>query len=232
MSETITTGDEMKNLVLSARTAAILENMATINPSAKIEKGSVLRTADAGQGMVLVAAIDEEIPYQFPIMDLRQFLAIIKLDAFKESTMLMTSKYVDIVGKKTKTRFHASAENLVDLPEGDMVFTDLNIKCVLDHQSYTDFKKACGTLGHKYARIENKGGKVYMVGTTPDVDTSNDYSVELGETAEADAHIIVKVENLKLMAGDYKLAASSTLSVLHLATMDDRINYYIGAEMA
>ena len=105
---------------LSKRTLAILKNYASINPSIVLETGKMLRTADADQSILVMTEIDEEIPMKFPIMDLNSFLTILSLEPFEECTLAIGEKFIDIIGKKVQTRFHAAAKSMVELPDDEL----------------------------------------------------------------------------------------------------------------
>lgn len=218
-------------LNLSKRTTAILKNFASINPSAVLEAGSLIRTASPTTTILALAQIDEIIPFKFPIMDLNSFLGILSLPAFSECNLMMDSKKIELIGDKTSLKFWSAAESLVDLPDGELDLPDGDINCVIEDEQYHDFTKACGLLRHEFFEISNRGGKVFITALTPNIDTSNNYEVMLGETDKADASLRFKSSNLQLLRGDYKVEASSEGNYAKFTTMDDRITYLIGAEL-
>ena len=219
------------SLNLSKRTTAILKNFASINPSAVLEVGSLIRTASPTSTILALASIDETIPFKFPIMDLNSFLGILSLPAFSECNLMMDAKKIDLIGKNTSLTFWGAAESLVDLPEGEIDLGEGDIICVIEDEQYHDFQKACGLLRHEFFEICNRSGKVYITALTPNLDTSNNYEVMLGETTKPDASLRFKSSNLQLLRGDYKVEASSEGNYAKFTTMDDRITYLIGAEL-
>lgn len=217
-------------LNFSKRTFALLSNFSKINPAICLEQGKQLRTADSGGSILAVAQIDEEIPSKFPISDLSSFLSILGLDAFKECTLTMDDKKIDLQGKQTTMTFFAGAESLVELPPGEVQLDPGEIKAVIPEGTFKDFKSACRFLKHEFCRISNRAGRVYLTALTPDTDTSTVYEVELGSTDQADSMVTLKVDNLKMEAGDYKLEAVAG-QYARFTTMDDRVYYLIGAEI-
>lgn len=221
----------MSELNISKRTLHILKNFATINPAVVLEAGNVLRTADPGQSILVIASIDETIPVKFPIMMLSSFLGVLSLPAFSECTLNMDDRKIEMIGKKTSMNFWAAAESLVELPDEELELPEGDIKAVIEEGVYNDFKKACSFLGHEFCKLSNRGGKVYITALSPSVDTSNNYEVELGATDQADAELILKTDNLKMIPGDYKVEGSSENNFVKFTTMDDRILYMVGAEL-
>lgn len=217
-------------LNLSKRTFALLSNFSKINAAICLEPGKQLRTADSDGSILAVAQLDEEIPVKFPISDLPSFLSIMGLEAFKECALNMDDKKIDLQGKQTTMTFYAGAESLVELPPGEVDLGPGEIKAVIGEETFKDFKSACRFLKHEYCRISNRGGRVYLTALTPDTDTSTVYEVELGSTDQADSVVTLKVNNLKMESGDYKLEAAAG-QYARFTTMDDRVFYLIGAEL-
>jgi hypothetical protein len=233
-----------EKLTLSNRTTAILANFSKINPSMKLEAAvedtsletgfkQQIRTANANSSVLAIAEIEEKIPFSFPISDLSSFLGILKLPQFKDEDCIlqMDEKKITLYGKKTKMNFWAAAESLVELPEGDLEFDPGDIVACISEEQFNSFDRACKLLGHEYCKLMNDGGKVYLVGTTKGVDTSNDFVLELGETDKPDAYIMLKTSYLLMMPGDYKIEASSEQKYAKFSTMDDKILYVIGGEI-
>ena len=59
---------------LSEKTLALLKNFSTINQSILFKKGNTLRTMSVMKNILAEADIEEEIPQDFAIYDLVQFL--------------------------------------------------------------------------------------------------------------------------------------------------------------
>ena len=59
---------------LSEKTLNLLKNFSTINQSILFKQGSSLRTISVMKNILAEATIDEEIPQDFGIYDLNQFL--------------------------------------------------------------------------------------------------------------------------------------------------------------
>ena len=63
-----------KTMNLSDSTLNLLKNFSTINQSILFKEGSSLRTISVMKNILAEAVIDEEIPQDFGIYDLNQFL--------------------------------------------------------------------------------------------------------------------------------------------------------------
>jgi len=62
-------------------------------------------------------------------------------------------------------------------------------------------------------------------------DTSNDFSITVGENSPTDFTYFFKVENLKLLSGDYKVEVSQK-GISHFTNVNKSIEYFIALEAA
>ncbi|AIM51751.1 sliding clamp DNA polymerase accessory domain protein, partial [Dickeya phage phiDP23.1] len=60
----------MQEITLSERTLQLLANFETINPSIVLTPGKMLRSINDSSTVIAVAQIEEEFPFEFPILDL------------------------------------------------------------------------------------------------------------------------------------------------------------------
>ena len=79
------------------------------------------------------------------------------------------------------------------------------------------------------ALIGTKGGDCVLKVCDKKNDTSNKFDIVVGENATADYTFYFKVENLKMMAGDYDVAVSSR-SISHFKNTKLPIQYWIALE--
>ena len=63
-----------KTMKLSEKTLNLLKNFSSINQSILFKKGSSLRTISVMKNILAEAQIDEDLPKDFGIYDLNQFL--------------------------------------------------------------------------------------------------------------------------------------------------------------
>lgn len=221
----------MSSIKLSERTATLLANAATISPSIILQPGQMLRTVSDSATILMFAKIEEEFPHEFPILDISKLLSILKLKNFKTCDLEFGPDKVVLKGDKTEATFWRSAKELTALPPEGLVLDSVDYQAEITHEQLSEFIRACSVLGHKIAKLVNKGGKTLLVGTNPEIDNSNDYQVELGETDLGDCDLLVEVGNLKVVDGNYTIKASSEMQVINLVSADNSINYFIGMHL-
>ena len=71
---------------LSNETLTVLKNFASINQGIQFKKGKQLRTMSGGKSVLARAEIKDEVPEDFCVYDLNQFLSVNSL--FKDSAEL------------------------------------------------------------------------------------------------------------------------------------------------
>jgi type I restriction-modification system DNA methylase subunit len=64
---------------LSDNTLTLLKNFATINQGIMFKKGKTLRTVSSQKNVMAEATINEEIPTDFGVYDLNNFLSVLSL---------------------------------------------------------------------------------------------------------------------------------------------------------
>lgn len=226
-------------IVLSKTTRMILENFSKISSAILLQPEKVLRAADAETGTVFARAqIEEDFPFEFAIADIGQLLSVMKLTTMKDCVMKFVPQegknlaYILLQGSGVSVKFVAGSKLLVDLPpvepELEEGSPDVLFDAQVTHQSLSDFKSACNTLGLTHCIMKNENGKAYLVGQNPTTDASNDYVLNLGDTSLDDCSVYVLVSVLKFIESDYRIRTNGAF--LHAANTSGKIEYFISCE--
>ncbi|CAL9976984.1 DNA polymerase processivity factor [Vibrio phage K469] len=229
----------MSNTVkLSDRTKSLLSNFSKIHPSILLEEGNMLRIGDETGSIYAQAEIEETLPMEFPIFQTSGLLSVLNLGAFKECELAFHDedaekeqvKRIEVKGNGSMVDYWASSESLVDLPPEEPPVEEVDYSIELSAEGLSDFKKACAALGLDTAVLKNEGGRAYLTGTNPELDNSNDYHVDMGATDKEDCEIAIKVENIKVLPGNYTVEAVTDMLV-RFTSLDKALKYFIGAEL-
>lgn len=187
----------------SERTLTILKSFSSINKSILMKEGNVLKTVTPEKTLIAIAEIPDQIPAQACIYDLSRFLSIMSL--YKDPDVEFHDKYFMIKDGKQRTKYvyadismiHAAPEKEIKIPSSDVV---VNV-------SWNDMQsviKAAGVLQFTEVAFVGEAGKIYLKAMNSAQENSDDYGVEIGETAD-EFKIIIKTDNLKLLAQDYQV---------------------------
>ena len=105
---------------LSDRTINLLKNFASINQSILFKQGNQLRTISVMKNILAEATIDDELPKDFGIYDLGQFLNGLSLHNDPELDFQDDSYVVIKEGRSRSKYFFADPQVIVTPPEKQM----------------------------------------------------------------------------------------------------------------
>jgi hypothetical protein len=216
---------------LSNDTLSVLKNFASINQGIIFRKGKTLRTMSAGKNVMAEATIGEEIPVEFGVYDLNNFLSVLTLHKdetnleFQENNILISG----LQGRsKIKYRFCAPGM-LVAAPDKAITMPDAEISFELKAEDFDWVMKAASVLSSPNIAVESDGEKIYLTCLDPTNDAAHIDSIEIGKGNGSKYNMLFKVENLKLISGEYKIQISSKgISNFKHKTMN--IQYWIATE--
>ena len=226
----------IKSVKLSAETLQILKVASSINSSLAFKEGSEIKTVSASGSIVMEAAIAETFPTDFAVYELNKLLGVLSLPAFKDAELEFeegVDTHMVIKAGASKIKFFYSPSDFAKHPGKTIVLPKVDVEFVLTKDILENFEKAAAALGHKSIKFKVDSKNLYLVGTTPENDTSNDYVVDLGPNEADDFEAFIKVENLKLVPGDFsvqivKLNGKGIAKFSHLTR---KISSFIGLEL-
>ena len=170
--------------------------------------------------------IDEELPKDFGIYDLTQFLNI--------NTTLFQSPELDFEndgyvmireGRQRQRFFFADPSVIVTPPDKSLELPTEDVSFELKTDQLDRLLKAAAISQLPDLCVVGENGAVKLLVRDKKNDTSNDYSVTVGETDKTFSFNF-KVENIKILPGTYNVAVSSKLLSKFTSTNHD-LTYYL-----
>ena len=120
---------------LSDKTINLLKNFSTINQSILFKHGSKLRTISVMKNILAEATIDEELPKDFGIYDLNQFLNGLALHQTPELDFSQNDNHVIIrEGKMRSKYFFADPSVIVSPPDKPIALPTEDVGFVISSQ--------------------------------------------------------------------------------------------------
>jgi hypothetical protein len=111
------------------------------------------------------------------------------------------------------------------MPSVDVEFT-------FTQDTFNQILKASAVLGVPDVVLKGTaGGTIDLTVTDRKNDTSNDFSITVGDSSPSDFTYYFKVENLKLLSGDYKVQVSEK-GISRFENVSKPIEYFIALEAA
>ena len=213
---------------LSESTVNLLKNFSSINQSILFKEGNKLRSISVMKNILAEATISEEFPKDFGIYDLNQFLNGLSLHNSPELDFENNQFVVIKEGKMRSKYFFADASVIVSPPEKEITLPTEDVCFQLTSQQLEKLKKAASVYQLPDISAIGENGVVKLVARDKKNDTSNDFSIIVGETGDSFVFNF-KEENLKIVPGTYDVIVSSKL-LSKFTNQNLDVTYYIALE--
>ena len=213
---------------LSDKTLTLLKNFSSINQSILFKKGSSLKTISVMKNILAEATIDEEFPKDFGIYDLNQYLNGLGLHNNPELDFANDGYVVIREGKSRTKYFFADPNVIVTPPDKEITLPSEDVSFELSTSQLDKLLKAAAIYQLPDLAVVGGEGVVKILVRDKKNDTSNDYSVVVGET-DSTFSFNFKVENIKIVPGTYDVVVSQKL-LSRFTCRDYDLKYFIALE--
>ena len=214
-------------MYLSQETVTLLKNLSTINQSILIKAGKKLRTMSAMKNILAETEIEEDFDRDVAIYDLNQFLNCLSLVPGAEVELGETS--ITITDGKTAVDYRYSDPSVITAPpEKELTLPSEDVCVVLTEDQLESVKKAAAVLQISDVSLVGDGESVFLTVRDKKNSGSNTYKVEVGETDKVFS-FNAKVENLKMLPGDYDVTISSK-NLAYFVNHGRPVSYFVAME--
>ena len=213
---------------LSESTINLLKNFSSINQSILFKEGSRLRTISVMKNILVEATVSEVFPKDFGIYDLNQFLQGLSLHQNADLDFENDQYVVIKEGRSRSKYFFADPTVIVSPPEKEITLPSEDVCFVLTSQQLEKLKKAASVYQLPDISAIGENGVVKLVARDKKNDTSNDFSIIVGET-DSEFVFNFKEENLKIVPGNYDVVVSSKL-LSCFTNQNIDVKYYVALE--
>ena len=214
---------------LSEKTISILKNFSSINQSLLFKKGSTLKTISVMKNILAEAEIDEDFPKEFGIYDLNQFLNGLSLHQNAELDFSSDSYALIKEGSNRKTKYYYSDPNvIISPPDKSLILPTEDVCFELDSHQLNQLLKAASVYQVPDLSAIGDGSKIQLVVRDRKNETSNEYSIEVGETVD-EFVMNFKVENIKIIPGKYEVVISKS-NISRFSNTQMKVTYHIALE--
>jgi len=217
---------------LSNDTKEVLKNFSTINQNLLVKSGNVINTMSAMKNIVAKATIPDSFNNEFAIYDLNEFLSALSL--FKSPTLDFQEQSVKLKeeGGGSSLNYFFSDPSVVTSPKTEIQMPSVDVEFTFTQDTFNQILKASAVLGVPDVILQGTaGGDINLTVRDRKNDTSNDFAIKVGDNALSDFTHYFKVENLKLLSGDYKVEVS-TKGISHFTNVNKPVEYFIALEAA
>ena len=217
-----------RTMKLSDKTLTLLKNFSSINQSILFKKGSSLKTISVMKNILAEATIEEDLPTDFGIYDLNQFLNGLGLHQNPDLDFENEGHVVIREGRSRTKYFFADPNVIVTPPDKEITLPDETVSFELSTSQLDKLLKAAAIYQLPDLCVVGGEGVVKVLVRDKKNDTSNDFSIIVGET-DSTFSFNFKVENIKILPGSYNVVVSQKLLSV-FSHQDIDLKYYIALE--
>jgi hypothetical protein len=215
---------------LNQTTQDILKNFSEINTNILIKPGNELNTISTMKNILAKATINENFDKEFGVYDLNEFLSVVSSLDKPELTLQEKHMTISTEGSRSKVKYFYSDPSVIVSPNKEVNMPESDVTFSLSESNLAQLRKMAAILSSPdLALVGEKGGDVVLKVCDKKNDTSNKFDIVVGENATANYTFYFKVENLKMISGDYDVAVSSK-SIAHFTNTKLPIEYWIALE--
>jgi ribosomal protein L28 len=190
---------------LSKETVGLFKNFAGINSNLLLKSGNKLATISAQKNVMADATVSETFP-DFGIYDLNEFLGAMSL--FEDPELDFSEKYVTIKQGSMSIKYFAADASVLTAPQKSITFPDAEIQFNISAAMLSMVQRTSSVLRASDLTIVGDGSTITAVVGDKKNATGNSFSEPVGSTDKT-FKVNLKVENLKMLPGDYTVSISS-----------------------
>jgi len=135
-------------------------------------------------------------------------------------------------GGGSSLKYFFSDPSVVTTPKTEITMPSVDVEFTFTQDTFNAISKASAVLGVPDVVLKGTaGGDIELTVTDRKNETSNDFSIKVGDNSPSDFTYYFKVENLKLLGGDYKVQVSAK-GISHFSHVNKSVEYFIALEQA
>lgn len=190
---------------LSKETVGLIKNFAGINSNLLLKSGNKLATISAQKNVMADAVVTETFP-DFGIYDLNEFLGAMSL--FEDPELTFHDKWVTIEQGGNSIKYFAAEASVLTAPQKAITFPEAEIEFNMSANMLSMVQRTASVLRASDVSIVGDGTSMSVVVGDKKNATGNSYNAHVG-ASDKKFKVNLKVENLKMLPGDYAVSVSS-----------------------
>ena len=214
---------------LSSDTVNVLKNFSDINQNILVKPGNKVQTISTMKNILAEAEVPEKFESEFAIYDLPEFLRSVELFD-KPDLKFNGGGYVNIAESNTNQsiKYFFADKSVIVAPNKSINMPDKFVTFTLKKDQFTKLLKGVTTLKLPDVAVKGDGKKIKLVCTDKKNKSSNEYSVDVGES-DKKFTAYFKTENFKQIVDDYDVAISKA-KISHFVNRNKSVQYWIALE--
>ena len=216
-----------KTITLSKNTVEILKNFCNINRSIIFSPGNKITTISVADNVFAEANVDESFPQEFAIYELQEFLQGVTL--LPDNIISFDNEsYLKIKSGRSTIKYYFSDSSLIKRAPDKLEFPQADVEFSLTEKEILSLLRTASLYELPDLSVIGDGESITVVVCNKNNETAHTFSIVVGETDKTFSYNM-KMENLKIMDGDYKISISSKL-ISKFENLKCDLTYYIALE--
>ena len=214
---------------VSSQTLSVLKNFSEINENILVKPGNTIRTISTLKNVLAQATFEENFDQEFGIYKLPEFLRSVELFE-KPELKFNGGHYVTIKDEKYKQaiKYFFADESVLVTPSKTIELPDRYVTFQFTKEKFERLMKGANSLALPDIALKGENGTMTITASDKKNTSSNEYSVELGETDKTFT-VYFRMENFKQIEDDYDVAISQK-GIAHFIGRNKQIEYWIATE--
>ena len=212
---------------LSSDTVNVLKNFSDINQNILVKPGNKVQTISTMKNILAEAEVSEKFEDEFAIYDLPEFLRSVELFE-KPELKFNGGGYVNISQSKQSIKYFFADKSVIVSPTKGITMPDKFVTFTITKDNFARLMKGTTTLNLPDVAVVGDGSKIRMIATDKKNKSSNEYSIDVGETDQK-FKAYFRTENFKQIVDDYDVAISKA-KISHFVNRNKPVQYWIALE--
>ncbi len=208
---------------LSQNTREILSHFATQGQNFVFKVGKRQSICTSNKSRLVVADIEEDVPIQAGIFDLKKFVSC--MNTFDEPELTFGENYASLIEGGTEAKFCLSGLESLIYPASELKFQGNGLQFRLSEESVKKILKYLRLMSYKELAIESRGGKVVARVLSALGSDDDQLEISLG-LCEQDFSLSLNVEGLNLIPDSYDLFLSEK-AIVKLKSTTKELTYFL-----
>ena len=210
---------------LSDKTIAVLKNFSQINTGVVLNAGSLQKTISADKSILAEAVLEDNIPSQFGIYDLPQFLG--NVTTLENPDLIFDDKSVIMNDGQIKLTYYSCSPSLIQTPpDKKLEMKDKVVDFTLTNTIFQKLLRIASMNNLPMLTVVGKDGKLSLK-THENSDTSNIAQLDLADYDGKEFSATFKTEHLKMIPDDYNVQIGPFAI---FTNKNDTLKYYIAIQ--
>jgi hypothetical protein len=186
---------------LSENALNVLKNFSGINSGVVLNPGTMQRTMSVDKAILVEATLPDDIPSQFGIYDLSQFLG--NITTLSNPELTFDEKSVMMDDGQIKLTYYSCSPNLINTPPDKKLEMKTQVaEFSLSNAALQKLLRVAAMNNLPMLTVIGENGKLSLK-THENSDTSNIARMDLADYDGEDFSVMFKTEHLKMIPDDY-----------------------------